>query len=150
MAIFDGHDGDACATFLQHELHAALAAHPDFHLNARRAVAEAFRQTDEAACEMLRSRDDASGATAVVALFDGRARRLLVARRVGNRPPVPPPPGNSSDSPRSLARIEFVFRGFSGPASARRRSPTTRRGASEDSFRSAPVGGLSRIGLIFF
>ena len=24
MGVFDGHDGDACATFLQHELHQAL------------------------------------------------------------------------------------------------------------------------------
>jgi len=85
MAIFDGHDGDRCATFLQHELHAALARHPDFHANARAAVAAAFREADEAVCEALRASDDASGSTAVVALFDGRTRKLLVAHAGDSR-----------------------------------------------------------------
>ena len=85
MGVFDGHDGDQCATFLQHELHGALARHDAFHADMRRAVAAAFRQTDDAVCENLRDADDASGSTAVVALFDGRSRTLVVAHAGDSR-----------------------------------------------------------------
>lgn len=85
MAVFDGHDGDACATFLQHELHTVLARHPDFHSDARTATVAAFREVDEAVCAHLRSCEDASGSTALVAVFDGRARRLLVAHAGDSR-----------------------------------------------------------------
>ena len=79
MAIFDGHDGDACASFLQHELHGHLCRQAQFFGDARAAVARAFREADDEACARLRADDDASGSTAVVALFDGGSNKLLVA-----------------------------------------------------------------------
>ena len=86
MGIFDGHGGDACATYLQRELHAGICRRgAQLFEDTRQAVARAFRETDERCCARLRAQDDGSGSTAVVCLFDGPGRRLVVAHAGDSR-----------------------------------------------------------------
>ncbi|KAJ1457578.1 phosphatase 2C-like domain-containing protein [Pelagophyceae sp. CCMP2097] len=85
FGIFDGHGGHACATLLQHGLHTALACRADLHADGRAAAAAAFRKVDDDCCTSLRSSDDASGSTALVAVYDGRARQLVVAHAGDSR-----------------------------------------------------------------
>jgi len=85
VGVFDGHGGGLCATFLQHSLHEMIVSQRDFTSNVRGAVSRAFLEANEMACDLLRRHGDDSGATALIALFDSRSRRMLVAHTGDSR-----------------------------------------------------------------
>lgn len=87
VGVFDGHEGAACATFLQHELHARIVeddlAFGRPGIDPRAALTSAFSDVDDAACRSLTEKEDASGSTALVAIID--RRRIVVAHAGDSR-----------------------------------------------------------------
>jgi len=83
--VFDGHHGGLCATFLQHSLHQILVSQRDFQCDVGSAIVAAFRECDVKLCDVLREHRDESGSTALIAVFDGRSRRMLVAHAGDSR-----------------------------------------------------------------
>ncbi|KAH8061467.1 hypothetical protein JL722_4091 [Aureococcus anophagefferens] len=57
MAIFDGHDGDACASFLQHELHGHLCRQAQFFGDARCRLEVAIQRTQELGATAFKAKD---------------------------------------------------------------------------------------------
>eukprot|EP01103_Thecamoeba_quadrilineata_P020584 TRINITY_DN891_c0_g1_i2.p1 TRINITY_DN891_c0_g1~~TRINITY_DN891_c0_g1_i2.p1 ORF type:complete len:1013 (+),score=222.24 TRINITY_DN891_c0_g1_i2:147-3185(+) len=74
FAVFDGHGGKSCARFLQQNLHSLLASAVT---PSPSAIKHCFLALNKRLAKSQEIRGEASGATAVVALFIGRS--LLVA-----------------------------------------------------------------------
>eukprot|EP01039_Chlorochromonas_danica_P003691 gene3691-4038_t len=79
-AIFDGHNGWKSSQYLSHYFAAALCLQDGFldSKHIEEAITKTYHQMDYQLCEMLDREEDVSGSTAVVAVFDGRRRRLTV------------------------------------------------------------------------
>ncbi|KAG5185694.1 phosphatase 2C-like domain-containing protein [Tribonema minus] len=83
FAIFDGHNGQGCATRLMQQLPAALALHPAFPSSVAQALAAACADVDEDVCRRCLQEDDSSGSTGLLCCFDSR-RRCLTVGNVGD------------------------------------------------------------------
>eukprot|EP01091_Cochliopodium_minus_P013130 TRINITY_DN4146_c0_g1_i1.p1 TRINITY_DN4146_c0_g1~~TRINITY_DN4146_c0_g1_i1.p1 ORF type:complete len:361 (-),score=50.97 TRINITY_DN4146_c0_g1_i1:25-1107(-) len=70
-AVYDGHSGIQCATFLQKFLHTNLCTHPCFDTDLKKALEESFEKTDGEFRKWAVFNDDISGSTAILAMIKG-------------------------------------------------------------------------------
>lgn len=77
FGIYDGHGGVEAATFVKDRLLPNIVRHPAFATNPRKAVQEAFLQTDREFEEVALTADLYCGTTALVVLLQGN--RLITA-----------------------------------------------------------------------
>ncbi|CAM9402078.1 unnamed protein product [Ectocarpus fasciculatus] len=79
FGVFDGHNGQMSSEALRAGLHLAVAKQPTFHQAPDKAVVQAFNCFDKDLCARQEQEGDTSGSTALVVVFDGRSRSILVA-----------------------------------------------------------------------
>ena len=79
--IFDGHSGWRTSQYLTQHFAPLLISNEKFYNSKtlEAAVLETFVTVDANVCNMLRHEEDGSGATGVVAIYDGRKHRFTVA-----------------------------------------------------------------------
>ncbi|CAM9644716.1 unnamed protein product, partial [Scytosiphon promiscuus] len=79
FGVFDGHNGQMCSDALHTGLYVDVAKQPMFHQVPEKAIIDAFNSFDKGLCARQEQEGDTSGSTALIVLFDGRSRGLLVA-----------------------------------------------------------------------
>mmetsp|Transcript_6824 Transcript_6824/g.11336 ORF Transcript_6824/g.11336 Transcript_6824/m.11336 type:complete len:1305 (+) Transcript_6824:255-4169(+) len=79
--VFDGHSGSKCAQYLLEKFAPALVSKESLYNKSKQkeALIDTCREMDEQVCEYLYERNDSSGSTGVVMLYDGRSRVFTVA-----------------------------------------------------------------------
>lgn len=77
--LFDGHGGEECANYLEHNLVKAILEQDNFLAARDIAVQKGFEALDEHICGILRTDEDESGSTASVIVYEGRSRTLTIA-----------------------------------------------------------------------
>lgn len=69
FGVFDGHGGDECARFLSQNLCTAVASHPAFLEDPRRAIEESFLQVDSQYVQLARQLELEDGSTGTLLLL---------------------------------------------------------------------------------
>eukprot|EP01034_Spumella_vulgaris_P006807 gene6807-8681_t len=79
--VFDGHSGWRTSQYLSQHFPGMLVTNNKFldTKNIENAIIETCQTIDEQICSLLRSEDDNSGSTGVIAVYDGRRNKFTVA-----------------------------------------------------------------------
>lgn len=86
FAVFDGHGGAFCSSFLAKQLHQYLVSHSTFATDMSTSIIEACLSADETICRELLATSEDCGSTATIAIVDARVphRRRLIVGNVGD------------------------------------------------------------------
>ncbi|CAM9312051.1 unnamed protein product, partial [Ectocarpus fasciculatus] len=73
FGIFDGHSGDMCSEYLRINMIPFILSNREiFGKKIGKLLLESFEKIDDIVCDLLRQEVNSSGATSIVALYDGR------------------------------------------------------------------------------
>jgi serine/threonine protein phosphatase PrpC len=82
--LFDGHSGDTCSEYLSRHVPRLLASHKKLlDKTPEAALHDVCREVDGNVCDYLFEKEDISGSTGLIVLYDGR-RSVLTVANVGD------------------------------------------------------------------